>query len=149
MRQPVTIHWAKVIIYKSCGEIPAIEWCVFTIFWPQKYTLQHKFMVHLAKLQKISFLSKIQNRTREKTVKKILLIYGKISSLWFFLPIFESTYQVFPSNFWNTTIIWRFFRVILNFAQECETQKQLTSTINNNKSIVTQKTWHFVILSVN
>ena len=26
---------------------------------------------------------------------------------------------VFPSNFWNTTIIWRFFRVILNFAQEC------------------------------
>ena len=30
----------------------------------------------------------------------------------------------------------------------CETQKQLTSTINNNKSIATQKAWHFVILSV-
>ena len=26
---------------------------------------------------------------------------------------------VFPSNFWNTTIIWQFFRMILNFAQEC------------------------------
>ena len=26
---------------------------------------------------------------------------------------------VFPSNFWKTTIIWQFFRVILNFAQEC------------------------------
>ena len=26
---------------------------------------------------------------------------------------------VFPSNFWKTTIIWQFFRVILNFSQEC------------------------------
>ena len=26
---------------------------------------------------------------------------------------------LFASNFWNTTIIWQFFRVILNFVQEC------------------------------
>ena len=26
---------------------------------------------------------------------------------------------VFPSNFWKTAIIWQFFRVILNFSQEC------------------------------
>ena len=25
----------------------------------------------------------------------------------------------FPSNFWKITIIWHFFRVILNFAQDC------------------------------
>lgn len=25
----------------------------------------------------------------------------------------------FPSNFWNITLIWRYIRVILNFAQEC------------------------------
>ena len=45
----------------------------------------------LESVQKIqsTFLSKIQNRISEKTRKKILLLYGKISRQWFFLPIFE------------------------------------------------------------
>ena len=86
-----------------------------------------------------TFLIKIQNRISEKTGKKILLLHG----IWirkFKAVVFPSNFWiqnikvvgfpsnfwiqnfkvvVFPSNFWNTTIIWQFFRVILNFAQEC------------------------------
>lgn len=89
-----------------------------------------------------AFLSKIQNRTSEKTEKKILLLSCKKlvktqflgvvvfpSNFWFQnikVVVFPSIlwFQnfkvvVFPSNFWKTTIIWQFFRVILNFSQEC------------------------------
>ena len=41
---------------------------------------------------------------------------------------------VFPSNFWNITIIWRFFRVILNFAQECYYLKNKVGVVDFTKA---------------
>ena len=89
-----------------------------------------------------TFLSKIQNRTSEKTEKKILLLSCKKlvktqflgvvvfpSNFWFQnikVVVFPSNFLfqnfkvvVFPSNFWKTTMIWQFFTLILNFSQEC------------------------------
>ena len=39
---------------------------------------------------------------------------------------------VFPSNFWKTTIIWQFFRVILNFSQECYYLKNKVGVVVTN-----------------
>ena len=46
---------------------------------------------------------------------------SKIQGSSFSFNFLNSTFQGsgFSRNFWNITIIWRFFRVILNFAQEC------------------------------
>ena len=41
---------------------------------------------------------------------------------------------VFPSNFWKTTIIWQFFRVILNFAQECYYLKNKVGVVDFTKA---------------
>ena len=41
---------------------------------------------------------------------------------------------VFPSNFWKTTIIWQFFRVILNFSQECYYLKNKVGVVDFTKA---------------
>ena len=41
---------------------------------------------------------------------------------------------VFSSNFWKTTIIWQFFRVILNFAQECYYLKNKVGVVDFTKA---------------
>jgi len=41
---------------------------------------------------------------------------------------------VFPSNFWKTTIIWQFFRVILNFSQECYYLKNKVGVVDFAKA---------------
>ena len=46
---------------------------------PKVYDVLVKVAFILKVLIDLSFLSKIQNRTSEKTGKKILLLYGKIS----------------------------------------------------------------------
>ena len=107
--------------------------------------------------QKFAFLSKIQNRTSEKTEKKILLLSCKKlvktqflgvvvfpSNFWFQnikVVVFPSIlwFQnfkvvVFPSNFWKTTIIWQFFRVILNFSQECYYLKNKVGVVDFTKA---------------
>ena len=96
-----------------------------------------------------SFLSKIQNLLVRKPERKFYYFMAKFqgsgfsfqslnqnikvvvfpSIVWFQkfkVVVFPSNFWiqffkvvVFPSNFWNITIIWRFFRVILNLAQEC------------------------------
>ena len=76
--------------------------------------------------QQISFLRKIQNRTSRKTGEKIVLLHA----IW----IFNLEVVVFPSNFWKTTIIWHFFRVILNFAQECYYLKNKVGVVDFTKA---------------
>ena len=104
-----------------------------------------------------AFLSKIQNRISEKTGKKILLLHG-IWIIWikkFEVVVFPSNFWiqnikvvvfpsnfwiqnfkvvVFPSIFWNTTMIWQFFRVILNFAQECYYLKNKVGVVDFTKA---------------
>ena len=41
---------------------------------------------------------------------------------------------VFPSNFWKNTIIWQFFKVILNFAQECYYLKNKVGVVDFTKA---------------
>ena len=43
--------------------------------------------------------------------------------------------MVFPSNFLNTTIIWQFFRVILNFVQECYYLKNKEGVVGFTKAL--------------
>ena len=107
--------------------------------------------------EQYKFLSKIQNLTSEKTRKKILLLSCKKlvktqflgvvvfpSIFWFQnikVVVFPSNFLfqnfkvvVFPSNFWKTTIIWQFFRVILNFAQECYYLKNKVGVVDFTKA---------------
>ena len=41
---------------------------------------------------------------------------------------------VFPSIFWNITIIWQFFKVILNFAQKCYYLKNKVGAVDFTKA---------------
>ena len=104
-----------------------------------------------------SFLSKIQNRISEKTRRKIILLSCKkfvktqflgvveFPSIFliqlFKVVVFPSNFWfqkfkvvVFPSNFWKTIIIWQFFRVILNFAQECYYLKNKVGVVDFTKA---------------
>ena len=78
------------------------------------------------------------------------VLYGKILRYWFFLPIFESKFQgsgfsfkfwiqffkvvVFPSIFWNTTMIWQVLRVVLNFSLECYYFKNKVGVLDFTKA---------------
>ena len=106
---------------------------------------------------KISFLSKIQNRISETTRRKIILLsckkfvktqflgvveFPSILLIQFFkVVVFPSNFWfqkfkvvVFPSNFWKTTIIWQFFRVFLNYAQECYYLKNKVGVVDFTKA---------------
>ena len=71
-----------------------------------------------------SFLSKIQNHISEKYLKEnSTTVFNFLNSKFqcsrfsfkFLIQFFKVV--VFPSNFWNTTIIWQVLRVILIFLQ--------------------------------
>ena len=104
-----------------------------------------------------TFLSKIQNHISEETRRKIILLsckkfvktqflgvveFPSILLIQFFkVVVFPSNFWfrnfkvvVFPSNFWKTTIIWQFFRVILNFAQECYYLKNKVGVVDFTKA---------------
>ena len=104
-----------------------------------------------------SFLSKIQNCISEKTRRKIILLSCKkfVKTQFWGVVEFPSIFQiqflkvvvfpsnfwfqnvkvvVFPSNFWKTTIIWQFFGVILNFAQECYYLKNKVGVVDFTKA---------------
>ena len=80
-----------------------------------------KFYYFMAKFQGSGFSFQSLNQNIKVVVFPSNFWFQKLKVVVFpsnFLIQFFNV-VVFPSNFWNVTIIWRFFRVILNFAQEC------------------------------
>ena len=87
------------------------------------------------------FLKKIQNRISEKNGKKIVLVLHGIWVQNFKVGFFPSNFWiekikvvVFPSIFWKITIIWQFFRVILNFTQEYYYLENKVGVVNFTKA---------------
>jgi hypothetical protein len=98
----------------------------------------------------LAFLSKLTIILVRKPGRKLYYFMAKFQGSGFSFPslnqnikvvVFPSNFLfqnlkvvVFPSNFWKTTIIWQFFRVILNFAQECYYLKNKVGVVDFTKA---------------
>ena len=129
---------SKTLLIKEGGWV-IHKLSIFVNFKDYKYHSWQKFKIVLVKNQKENctpFMQKICQNTifgSSRISFHFLIQFFKVvvfpSNFWFQkfkVVVFPSNFWfrnfkvvVFPSNFWKTTIIWQFFRVILNFAQEC------------------------------
>ena len=95
------------------------SWAKFKIVLVRKQ--ERKFYYFMAKFQGSGFSFQSLNQNIKVVVFPSNFWFQKFKVVVFPSNFWIQFFKVvvFPSNFWNTTIIWRFFRVILNFAQEC------------------------------
>ena len=95
------------------------SWAKFKILLVRKPG--RKFYYFMAKFQGSGFSFQSLNQNIKVVVFPSIVWFQKFKVVVFPSNFWIQFFKVvvFPSNFWNITIIWRFFRVILNFAQEC------------------------------
>ena len=113
-----TLAFLSHILLASAG-VCSHSWAKFKIVLVRKPG--RKLYYFMAKFQGSGFLPIFESIYQGSGFFYSNFSISKIQSSMVFPSNFRIQFfkvVVFPSNFWNTTTIWRFFRVNLNFAQE-------------------------------